>query len=259
MDTIIKATSTISETIPEGRGGMIIKALISIALVLLIVGASKKIFYTYNKWKKSKPWILKGTKNAKKRMIILQDPSKDSAITIGRSENQEGGIEFSYVFWMFIDDWAVKYGQWKHVMHKGNDSSWPLRAPGVWLHPTENIIRVYMNSFKKIDEYIEISNIPIHKWFHMAICLREKNLDVFFNGNLVKRKVLEGLPKQNYGDVYVNNFNGFSGYLSRFKYYNYYISYSEILNHLNRGPSMMPCVDSAEMPPYLAPNWWVDN
>ena len=41
---------------------------------------------------------------------------------------------------MFIDDWSYKYGQWKHVMHKGNESSWPLRAPGMWLHPKENIL-----------------------------------------------------------------------------------------------------------------------
>ena len=31
----------------------------------------------------------------------------------------------------------------------------------------------------------------------------ERNLDIFINGNLVKRHTLEGIPKQNYGDVNV--------------------------------------------------------
>ena len=64
-----------------------------------------------------------------KRMILLQDPSEFGAKTLGRSENEYSGLEFSYSFWMYIDDWSCKYGQWKHVMHKGNTSSWPLRAP----------------------------------------------------------------------------------------------------------------------------------
>ena len=144
-------------------------------------------------------------------------------------------------------------------MHKGNETSWPLRAPGVWLHPKDNTLRVYMNSFKEIGEHIDVPNIPINKWFNIAVCVQQKNLDVFFNGNLVKRKELNGLPKQNYGDLYLNAFQGFSGYMSNIRYYDYYLSYSELTNNLGRGPSMMPCVDSDEMPPYLTQNWWTDK
>ena len=62
---------------------------------------------------------------------------------------------------MYIDNWDYKTGVWKHVFHKGNDDSWPDRAPGVWIHPDKNALRVYMNTYKKINEYLDIPNIPI--------------------------------------------------------------------------------------------------
>ena len=237
----------------------IVKAVVIVLVVVLAVYLSKKVFYKYTNWVNSAPWVLKGTKSAKKRMIILQDPNKQNAIELKRSKNEYNGIEFSYVFWMFIDDWTYKKGEWKHVMHKGNSSAWPLRSPGVWLHPNENKLRVYMNTFDEMSEHIDIDNIPIKKWFNIAICLRQKNLDIFFNGNLVKRHELSSLPKQNYGDLYLNAFQGYSGFLSNMRYYNYYVGYSDLVKQLNQGPSMMPCVDTAELPPYLSPNWWINN
>ena len=39
-------------------------------------------------------------------------------------------------------------------------------------------------------------------------------LDVFINGFLKKQLILNGIPKQNYGDVYINSFGGYDGFLS---------------------------------------------
>lgn len=234
----------------------LIKAIIVIIIVIIVIYFIKLLFKKYKDYKNSKPWILKGTKSAKKRMIILQDPSKNNAITLVRSKNEEKGLEFTYIFWMHINDWTVKYGEWKHVFHKGNESSWPLRAPGVWLHPKENTLRVYMNTFKDPSAHIDIPNIPINKWVCVTLAARHKNLDIYINGNVVKRKQFDSLIKQNYGDLYINSFQGFGGYMSNIRYFDYYISYPEIQAHLNRGPSIVPCVDSNEMPPYLSDNWW---
>ena len=239
--------------------GKIIKTIIIVILVLVFVKLSKTIYFKYKNWIGSTPWILKGTKSAKKRMIVLQDPSKHNSIELKRSKNEHDGVEFSYVFWMFIDDWTYRQGEWKHVMHKGTSSGSPLRAPGIWLHPNDNKLRVYMNSFENIEEYADVDNIPINKWFNIAVCLKERNLDIFFNGNLVKRHELSSLPKQNYGDLYVNAFKGFSGYLSNIRYYNYYVGYSDLVKQLNKGPSKMTVATSEEKPPYLNKDWWIDN
>ena len=238
---------------------MIIKVVIVVLIVMFVIYLSKKIVKNYQNYKASRVWLLNGTKDAKKRMVVLQDPSKDGAKTLRRSQNEEDGIEFSYCFWMFIDDWSYRNGEWKHVMHKGNEKGWPLRAPGVWLHPKENKLRVYMNTFKKIDEFVDIDNIPLNKWFNVAVCVKQKVLDIYINGNVVKSKHLEGIPKQNYGDVYINAFQGFSGYMSNIKYFDYYVSYPELTSSMGGGPSMVPIADTQQMPPYLTPNWWTNN
>lgn len=256
-ENILRNTSTFINN--KTTLSIIIKAIIIVIIVILLVKISSKVINGYKSWINSAPWVLKGTKSAKKRMIILQDPNKQNSIQLKRSNNEYNGIEFSYVFWMFIDDWTYKKGEWKHVMHKGNSSGSPLKAPGIWLHPDENKLRVFMNTFDNIDEHIDIDNIPINKWFNIAVCLRQKNLDIFFNGNLVKSHKLSSLPKQNYGDLFLNAFQGFSGFLSNIRYYDYYVGYNDLVKQLNKGPSMMPCVDSSELPPYLSPNWWINN
>ena len=238
---------------------MIIKGVLAITLVMFLVYVGQKIVKNYKDYKSSRVWLLNGTKDAKKRMVILQDPSKHDSKTLRRSKNEEDGLEFSYSFWMNVDDWSYRNGEWKHVLHKGNEKGWPLRGPGIWLHPKDNKLRVYMNTFKKIDEFVDVDNIPLNKWFNVAVCVKQKILDVYVNGNVVKSKKLDGLPKQNYGDVYINAFQGFSGYMSNIRYYDYYVSYPELTSNLGGGPSMMPIAQTQQMPPYLTPNWWTDN
>ena len=169
--------------------------------------------------------VVKMVKKDKNGKQVTQH-SKINNIMINRSNSEVDGIEFTYVF---VYKFGYKLGKWKHVLHKGNSDSWPGRAPGIWLHPEENKMRVYMNTFNSIaDSYIDIDNIPLDKWFHVSVSLKSKYLDVYINGNLKKRIVLDGVPKQNNGDVYINKFGGFSGYMSCIKYYDHSISPIEL-------------------------------
>jgi len=261
-------TSTVSPMVNRFRGfvngdglsSKITKVVLMSVLLVILIEIFKKMYFNYKRYAKSSPYLLDGTKNAKKRLVILQDPSKAGSVTLERSVNESGGLEFSYSMWMFIDDWTYKYGKWKHILHKGNATSWPLRAPGLWLHPKKNAMRVYMNTFKNIGEYADINNIPLNKWFHISVCVRQRNMDLFLNGNLVKRQELQGLPKQNDGDIYINSFRGFSGYMSNIKYNDYYLSFSE-MDHMNSlGPSTeLPNESVSDKPPYLSYNWWANS
>lgn len=234
---------------------------------LFIIGAVfvALLFILHQLWTKKsafdnrRPWILKGTKSGKTEKPIQQDPNVNESVLLKRSENEVGGLEFSYSFWMYIDDWTYRYGQWKHVFHKGNRSSWPLRCPGVWLHPTENAMRIYMNTYRSISEFLDITDIPLNKWFHVVIAVRQKTLDVYLNGNMVRSKQLKGIPKQNYSDFYMNINGGFSGFLSEVRYYDYYIHLSEIMDSIMAGPTTNKCIDSKEVPPYFAYDWWIKS
>lgn len=238
---------------------------IAIAIILGFIALYVIYFYgirlirSYKAYSKGSPYVVDQTKDARKRLVVLQDPNKPGSINLPRSSNEKGGIEMTYSCWMFIDDYNYKLGQWKHVFHKGNETSWPNRAPGVWLHPDKNAMRVYMNTYNEISDHVDIENIPVNKWFCLIIIVKGENLDVFVNGNLKNSLKLSGIPKQNYGDLYINAFGGYSGYLSRLRYYDYALNYSEIDGVLKLGPSMMPCADTGERPPYLTQNWWTNN
>ena len=203
----------------------------------------------------SSPFLLEGSKNARHALNLSQDPENTNYVPILRSDNQDG-IEFSYQFWFLIEDFSYNSGKWKHMFHKGNASSYPNRAPGVWIHPNTNSIRVYMNTQEKILEYIDVKNIPLRKWVHMAIVLRNRELDIYVNGYLKSKKVLDSLPRQNDGDFWINMYGGFDGFMSKIRYFNYAIDFTTIDNSIRDGPSSDNCVDTNELPPYLDDNWW---
>ena len=118
------------------------------------------------------------------------------------------------MLWIHIDDWSKNENKMKHILHKGNSTGNPLQSPGIWLDKTKNTLIINMNTFENVREFIEVDNIPLNKWVHVTVAVRQRNLDVFINGNLVKRLNLKSLPKQNYGDIYLNAFGGFGGFLS---------------------------------------------
>ena len=226
-------------------------------LVIMIIQIIKSISNRINTNKDSKPWLVKGTKECKRQLIIYQDPKINDSITLRRSRNESDGIEFTYVGWIYVNDWGYKYGDWKHIFHKGNPDSWPNRAPGVWFHPKKNAIRVYMNTYNQVSDYVDIDNIPLHKWMHLTVMCYSNKLDIFINGFLKKQLILNGIPKQNYGDIYINSFGGYDGFLSEMRYFNYALTMPTLEEIIRKGPSSAPCVDTGSKPPYLSPNWWL--
>ena len=220
-------------------------------------GIYKLIFYLLYS-KNDTPWIIKSSKNAKNVRVVTQDPKNENSITLYRSDNKLSGAEFTYSFWFVIENMQYKFGEWKHVFHKGNQTSNPNRAPGVFIHPRENTLRVYMNTYTNIMEHIDIPNIPIKRWVHCAIVLKGKFLDIYINGYLKKRKELSGMVKQNFGDLWLNLFGGYEGYLSSMRYYRYALNYKNIETITRNGPSTEVCGDSGNLPPYLSDDWWFD-
>jgi hypothetical protein len=263
-DKAKQAASKAKDFLKSGNPiSQVILAIILFIIFSIITNFIMNLFTTVTGRYDGSPWLYKNgeTKDAKKPVQVNQrgNDGEHPNTPVIRSTNQLDGIEFTYVFWSYIDDWTYKRGAWKHILHKGNDNSWPNRAPGIWFHPDENKMRVYMNTFSSVaDSYIDVDNIPIDKWFHTCVMVTGRYLDVYINGNLKKRLVMDGIPKQNYGDVYINLFGGFSGFMSCIRYYDYSINPIELELIVKKGPQPMK-VNKNETPPYLATNWWINN
>ncbi len=234
---------------------LVIKVVIMVIVLVAIYYIGNYLLKRYMNASANSPMLLNTTKNAKNAMVISQDPASVNYIPILKSEGQDG-IQLTYGFWFLIESMDYKPGEWKHVFHKGNSSSYPNRAPGVWFHPNKNSIRVYMNTQDNILEYADVDDIPIRKWVYMNIILNNRNLDLYVNGYLKVRKELSSIPKQNDDDFWVNMYGGFEGYLSNIRYYAYAVDFNEIYNNIKAGPSTNNCIDTGEVPPYLDDSWW---
>lgn len=281
-----KITNTLKNELEDNKNGKsgfsyLITIIIIIVVIIILVYIIKYFITKYQNSSYNASYLLNNSKNAKHPLAITQDPTSVNYIPIKRSEGKNG-IQFSYGFWFLIDNFDYKKGEWKHMFHKGNDSSYPNRAPGVWIHPNTNAIRVYMNTQDNILEYVDIDNIPMRKWVYMNIILSQQtidnvvnnfanankfamanvgatNLDIYINGYLKIRKELKSIPKQNDDDLWINMYGGFEGYMSNIRYYSYAIDYNEINNMINDGPSKNNCIDTGEIPPYMDDNWWFNN
>jgi hypothetical protein len=189
------------------------------------------------------PHLIDGMVDATQMIVFPQDPSNNGAVTIYRSVNASDGIEFSWSVWIFINNLQYLEGQYKHIFYKGNANlesnglNFPNNSPGLYLAPNTNSLVVMMNTFNVINEEITIPDIPINKWVNVIIRCQNTTLDVYINGTITRSVQLTGVPKQNYGDVYLGMNGGFNGYISNLWYYNYALGTVAIQNLVAKGPN----------------------
>jgi len=211
------------------------------------------------------PHLMDGMIDAKQMVIFTQDPSSNGSVTIHRSVNATDGIEFTWSVWIYIDNFQYQEGKYKHIFHKGNSNlessglNFPNNAPGLYIAPNTNALVVMMNTFNVINEEVVIPDIPLNKWVNVIIRCQNKTLDVYINGTITRSVHLIGVPKQNYGDVFVAMNGGFDGNISNLWYYSYALGTSEIQKIAKNGPNT-DMINSGAMdlknPNYLSLRWF---
>lgn len=208
--------------------------------------------------------------------VIYQDPNQQGSNTIYPSVNAPSGLEFSYSCFLLLNKSTFQGGSTglRHIFHKGSPVYKPLMCPGVFVRNNDNALVVYMNEANSWNTYCELPNIPVGKFFHLAIIVRNMNVDIYINGNVAHRMTLNSIPRQNFGDVYVFKNESFSdattspdspftvvgaatGLISSLMYTGYALNYEQIDSMVRNGPSTKLVSATQNLPPYLADNWWV--
>lgn len=128
-------------------------------------------------------------------------------------------------------------GQWKHIFTKGvpRNVGSPEQCPGLWIHPNRNALRLCIKTKDRL-ENIDIDNIPIKKWFHIAISVNNTIVEIYLDGLLIITKALSSIPLQNSGDLVVNNIGGFEGAISQLQYFPNTLNVSKVMSIYNSGP-----------------------
>ena len=192
------------------------------------------------------PRLIDGMIDAKTQMVIPQDPKVPTAINVSRSANQNKGIEFTWSCWIFINDLVYNTTKYRCVFYKGNDYAadaavsglnFPNNAPGLYITPNTNNLEIIMNTFNDINQNVVINEIPLKKWLNVIIRCKNTTVDIYINGDISKSLQLDGVPKQNYGNVFVSPNGGFDGYTSNLWYYDYALNPIEITTLVSQGPN----------------------
>ena len=193
------------------------------------------------------PYLINGMVSGNSNIYITQDPKNKDSVTIFRSNNQDKGIEFTWSCWLYIADvdTSADSSAYLNIFNKGNniyDSSGIAtvnNGPGLYLAKQTNSLRVVMDTVDPLDKntVIDISNIPLKKWVHVAIRLQNKIVNVYVNGTISSRLNLINVPKQNFNDVYIGYNGGFSGNLSNLRYNDYALNVFQINNMVMFGPN----------------------
>ena len=225
--------------------------IMGIVVFIFVIYFIVVLVQDYNRYKDDSPYLVLGTKIAKNPLVV-------PGSKIPRSVDGKYGLEFTYSVWLYIEDSNfINNTDYKHILHKGSPDGIPLQSPGIWLYPTTNKLSINMNTFYSVKEPCDIANIPINKWFHLTIMVINKTIDVYINCNLKKRCKLKGVPKLNYGDLYVNLWGGFDGLLSNLRYWDRVLPQYELEAICTAGPSKAQCTQGGDKPPYLAQDYWM--
>lgn len=193
------------------------------------------------------PYVIKGMIDGTNSKVILQDPKSKDTILIKRSNNQTSGIEFTWSFWLYLNDLGNENNKYQHVFNKGDNNfdkitsiSTINNSPGVYIGPKNNSLMIIMDTVNATDtnNTIDIENIPIRKWVHIGIRIKNTILDVYVNGIVSNRIVLINVPKQNFNDINICQNGGFNGKLSNLRYYSRALNVFEINAIVLYGPNL---------------------
>jgi len=234
--------------------------VVIVFMVLLSLGFS---LVTYLTSPSESPYIIHGLLPGSAYTISPQDPNSGQPI-VYRSNNQANGAEFTWSVWLNVAQ-MPRDATHKCIFVKGTDSygsdgiSSVNNGPGMYFHKvmadgssSQLNLKYIMDVVSPTDTAqinpisVDISNLPIGKWFHVAIRLQNKTMDCYVNGVITKRTSFSDyIPKQNYDPIIYAGNDGFAGSTSNLRYYNYALSVFEINSIVYYGPNLTAANGSA--------------
>ena len=226
------------------------------------------------------PYIFKGKYSTTVKKQIRQDPKLDGSKPIYRSNNEDKGIEFTWSCWLKLDD-VLTTQDIKHIYNKGSEPpvhvttttrndddnvNYALKnCPGIYVtdvsdDPSSLQLNIKIDTIGSGESIIPIVDLPIKRWFHLAIRLQNKIIDVYVNGTITTRVPFTEIPEQNYGDVFIG-YQGYNGGISNLRYFDSALSVFQISNIVMSSPDLSNPEENQEIgsADYLSSSWYTKD
>ena len=202
------------------------------------------------------PYLVKGYVNGNENIQIYQDPKRDDTVPILKSNDRHRGIEFTWSTWLYLNENQNSTPTYNAIFVKGVDKfesngMGVVNGPGLYVSQSDvsgvttqylHVVMDHVSSTATVDtdldsgrDAVQVDNVPIKKWFHLAVRMQNMVLDIYVNGTIVKRHNMDKIPKQNFHDAWVSK--GFSGKLSNLQYHDRALNVFEINNTVMFGPN----------------------
>jgi hypothetical protein len=226
------------------------------------------------------PYVFKGVYPMNKKISISQNPKAPGSVPIYRSNNENKGIEFTWSTWLKVTDvnslpvdangnltlpdTVTEINDGFHIFSKGSmpeGNVVDVNGPGLYAFTDGDgglslNIKMDISSSAEV-EPIPIKNLPVNKWFHLAIRLQNKIMDIYVNGTITTRVPFANVPKQNFGDIFIG-YGGVAGNISNLRYFDQALNVFQITNIVMSGPDLRNPDESDHVgkPDYLSSRWY---
>tara|TARA_B100001093_G_scaffold196346_1_gene188720 strand:- start:939 stop:1754 length:816 start_codon:yes stop_codon:yes gene_type:complete len=214
-------------------------------------------------------WLFKDTTN---KYIVQTTLKGNSGQTVLANTLPNGGtsLNYSYTFWIYINDYNQNYGEKKIILDRHSDlpgssqdavSTSSQHTPLIYLGANKNDLMVHISDTTQgknkttlvEDNDPKVEDIPLQKWCFIAVSLDSRVLDIYLDGKLVTSHYYDNLlkaPKQNdkidinqssSADIKTNGSNsdisksGWAGILSNVEYFDRSLNAREVYERYRSG------------------------
>lgn len=224
-----------------------------ILAMILMIGLIYKLYRDQKKREKflSQPVFMTGIEQNRphnaKTVYRYVDPNTGKATSYipGYYFNERNGTQYTFSFWMFVDgkEWNYRFGEWKHIFHRGTAPTLPLdnsdisnenitklntQLPGFWLAPKENTLNCTLTTGEFGEERITIEDIPMNKWINIVLVVNHTSASLYLDGKLHRTINLLNKISSTKDGVYVNYFGGFGGKMAYLQFFDKALAPQEI-------------------------------
>ena len=164
-------------------------------------------------------------------LLDYGDGKDVATISHTKLSGNAGATDFTYSFWINVNDWNYKLGEKKSILKRSAISE--NSSPEIYMKPYTNDLVIELDMFGEVTSGAASSsqitasvvrNIPLQKWTNITITTNNRSLDTYLDGKLVKTSLLEGpINVTGTADVTICGVDGsgpgFSGNIAKVKYY----------------------------------------
>jgi hypothetical protein len=132
-------------------------------------------------------WIFKDA--GKKTIFRLKDSNHRHVLT---HEKIPSSSIFSWSFWVYIKEYTTKFGSKKNILFIKNPTTGVSNFE-IFLGENQNDLNIEIELASSpsttVHEDLTIERFPIQKWTHVLVSFRNRAMDVYIDGKIVKSNV----------------------------------------------------------------------